>query len=107
MNNQIKISRYKIGEEGIAYIKGRRLNFVIQGNDNQQYLNFYLANNDIIFEMLGYNTAYSFYNKYHIPYSDEDGIWPYTYSLTELKKVITLINGVLSDLEIKNNITIY
>ena len=107
MNNQIKISRYKIGEEGFAYINGKRLNFVIQGNENQQYLGFSLANNDIIFKMLGYNNAYSFYNKYHIHYSDESGIWPYTYSLMELKKVITLINKVLSDLEIKNNITIY
>lgn len=107
MHNQIKISRYQIGEEGTAYINGHRLNFVINGNDDRQYLNFPWKNNDIIFEVLGYNTAYSFYDKYHIPYSDESGIWPYTHSLTELKKVITLINRAMLDLEIKSNITIY
>lgn len=107
MNNYINISRYQIGEKGIAYINGRCLHFVIQGDDDRQYLNFPWKNNDIIFEMLGYNTAYSFYDKYHIPYSDESGIWPYTPNLTELKKVITLINRAMLDLEIKSNITIY
>lgn len=106
--NYIKVCNYQENGEGTAFIGKNKYPFVIKClDDDGFYLNFPFNPNDIIFLRLGYNDAYDFYDKYHIPYINRDGVWPFTRDLLELKTVITLINKALNNKDSYIKITIF